>query len=388
MKFKTIKILDTQEPSYDYSPHGFVAIGDVHLYNSYPYGSRTELISERLQDIKRYLWNAATAASLCEYPLIINGDLIHTGIIDHSVGDILYQFFKKFKEVTIFVNLGNHDLDGEVSVLKPFVRHGHNENHIVFSKPDGITLSHGKTHFSFIPSCNKVVALQAIKEQARKTNRDFRNVLFIHATFSGSFFSNAYVSRSGLSQGNPYFKYFDLIVASDVHKYQSICKGRGFYTSSLIPLSFGEKTIDHGFHIVDLDNAKHYFIVTASAPQFLELEVSYVREMGDVIVQTVAEKNIICVANDQPNTLFDKKQLRKKLLDLGASFVSFKNAPRRKEEDSQIRINQKENVKSIVLSYSKFLAKKFELSKSKVQSVGLRILTKAEMEMGVAHQRR
>jgi len=94
--------------------NGFVVCGDIHLINATTYiNSYNGVFSNRLLELYNELYKACLTARQLKLPFIINGDLITTGLFDYPVEKLLTDLLLEFQDVTIYINLGNHDLDGK-----------------------------------------------------------------------------------------------------------------------------------------------------------------------------------------------------------------------------------------------------------------------------------
>jgi DNA repair exonuclease SbcCD nuclease subunit len=358
--------------------HGCIVVGDVHLYNAHPYSNREELISSRLRDLSQVLFVIGSTAKTLDLPLIINGDLIHANILDYPVLKVLADFFEKFKDVDITINVGNHDLDGKVSVLSPLMQINKSDKHSTIEYP--FVYKNNKTSLCFVPFMKESLASKHIERISKDLNPDDTNILFFHGTFSGSSWSAFKKSKSGISQKAFYLKKFDLIVASHIHKYQKLCNGRGFYTSSMIPLNFGEQNLEHGFHIIDFDKRRRYFVIP-KVPRFIEINLSDMKTMQKVELERMVKGNIICIRTDilEP---FNKKKIKDELMEMKAMFILFKNIPATFDKTEQPKIKKEgRKVESIVTGFSKILADKYDLKQDNVERHGLDILQKAKKEI-------
>lgn len=379
-KSKIIRVKDINNLSIK---HGCIVVGDVHLYNAHPYSNREELISSRLRDLSKVLFVIGNTAKTFDLPLIINGDLIHANILDYPVFKVLADFFEKFKNIDIIMNLGNHDLDGKVSVLSPLIQINNNERHIIIGSSFIYKNKKAKNHgafLCFVPFMKESLASKYIEKISKELEDDKINILFFHGTFSGSSWSAFKKSKSGISQKAFYLKKFDLIVASHIHKYQRLCNGRGFYTSSMIPLNFGEQNLEHGFHIIDFDNKRRYFVIP-KAPQFIDIYLSDIRTMPQPFLKKMVKGNIVCIKNDMLDS-FNRKKIKDKITKMKAMFVLFKNIPTKHDKIKQPIIKKGgKKVESIVVGFSKVLADKYNLKQNNVESYGLDILQKARKEI-------
>jgi len=386
MKFKS-KIITYEEATKLEIPNGFIVAGDIHLYNNYPYSDHSNLISSRLNDLYKILKDIGTLSNSLNLPIILNGDIIHSGILDYPVELVLTKFLKKFKSKNIFINLGNHDMDGNVSVLDPLVRFGKaSRNHTVIIEPS-IIKSNKNTYYCFIPYSSEIKTIFELKKICSKLSDSNMNILFIHNSFSGAIFSNKRRNKSGLNQGSRLLAYFDLVVASHIHKYQEICSGRGFYTSSVMPINFGEREKEHGYHIVDLANNTRYFIIPDVA-KFKYVNLSNLLDTNTDKVYKKIRGNIVCVKIDKIGVHIDKNKIKKKLIKNGALFVTFKTTKKSDEIREKININDTTNIESIIISYSKQITEKNNLVRKEVEREGLRILAIAKKYISAEATRR
>ena len=348
---------------------GIVVVGDIHAYNHYPYNNHDQIVSRRLRDIEKAMWEVGYTARKLELPLIMNGDIIHTGLLDYPVEEVLKKFFMEFSDIKIIINSGNHDLDGEKTVLSPFIAISKIPNHVVLESP--ITIKIRNINFLFIPFCSDKNVISTIKEY--EPNKKTKNVLIIHGTIKGSYFNKKAKAKSGIDEELISNK-FDFVIASHIHKYQVFYKGKGFYTSSLIPLDFSETNNEHGYHIINFDLNKRYFVIP-DAPKFKVINFSDL----DRVPPKRIDGNILRINNDTSEYM-DQRKITEKLKGLGVSFITFKNQKRRKENKGII-IKDTSNAESIVSKYSSILSEKLSLKSDTLETVGLDILRKAKIEM-------
>jgi DNA repair exonuclease SbcCD nuclease subunit len=297
---------------------------------------------------------------------------------------VLTEFFIRFKNLNIIINLGNHDLDGDNSVITPLIRLSGNDNHKVITEPTKIMGDHC---YHFIPYYNEAKTIAVLNNHSMHLCEERKNILFVHHSFKNSSFANNIKVKSGINQnyfmkGN--FSKYDLIIASHIHKYQELFGGKGFYTSSLIPIDFGERSKEHGYHVVDVDNDKRYFVIP-KAPKFVYIKTS--SEMNDNELKKKTKGNIVMVINDNDKG-FSKEETRNKILGFGARFVAFKNKIKRSNYKENISKISTRKTEAIVSEYSDVLAKRFSIEKEEVEKIGLGFLEKAKKEEAIESQRR
>ena len=382
-KLKT-KIIKKKEISELNIQKGVVVCGDIHLHNAYPYNDNSNIISSRLEDISRALNEVGNAAMLLDLPIVLNGDIITSGIFDFPVEHVLTEFLIKYNNIPMYINLGNHDFDGVSSVMTPLIKYGRNEIHSVIDKPTKFSFDYfdPKLNFFFAPYQRKLDAMKSLTKISKNLKANETNVLFIHNQFIGSSYANKTKGKSGLSQryfvsGN--FSKYNIIIASHIHKFQSICGGKGIYTSSLIPINFGERKKEHGYHIIDFDKYVDYFIIPR-APNFKYIKYNQLSEYDADQLKKKVKGNIVCIKKDK-DQIIDKKKITNNLIDIGARFVTFKNIlSNRKEEE--LHIDESENLEAIVASYSKIISEKNpKLKFKKIENIGLEILQEAKQSL-------
>jgi len=358
---------------------GLIAIGDIHLSNSYPYSSSTgKIISDRLLDVASPLEETLILGRKLELPVFVNGDLLLAKTLDYSVTYVLTTLLMRYDDVRIIFNLGNHDLDGSRSILSPLIRYGRNENHAVILEPTIIDGDIKKGFDAFVIPYdteiqNKIKILDLVNKDINKNDQRYR-ILFVHNIFRNSKFNSSTQASSGLSQklftGGKLAGAFNLIVASDIHRYQEICSGLGFYTSSPIALDFGERKKDHGYHIIDITNDIRYFVIP-NAPQFIHVEF-------DDIDSTDVKNNIIKVIFRKEEQIKMSKDIKKKLIEKGARYVSFKKNIESRIDLPKMKSNEVVTPKSLVAGFSKILAKEKDLDLSRTEKIGMEIFEKAK----------
>jgi DNA repair exonuclease SbcCD nuclease subunit len=371
---------------------GFVVCGDVHFYNAYPYISYYKgVYSSRLLDISNELRNACLVAQRLELPIIINGDLINTGIFDYPVESLLADILLEFKDLTIYINLGNHDLDGDNSVIQPLIDISRSDNHKVFSKPtiEPYITKHDqleKARFIFVPFMSD----EDTNEYLNKLKKDkhVKSIVFIHNSFMGSSYANKIKSKSGISQTiftKGKLKWVDMVVASHIHKYQELCDGKGFYTSSLIPVDFGERHREHGYHVVDIKKNKRYFVIPKS-PRFVYIDAD--ETYSNKEFKKKVNGNIIKILYDKNKTI-NKEKVKGRAIKSGALFVAFKTKNTFFGTSSKKMPKGKTNrIDAIISTFSEVLAEKYDLEKEQLEKIGLGILEKSIKKSGTKTQKR
>jgi DNA repair exonuclease SbcCD nuclease subunit len=371
---------------------GFVVCGDVHLVNSYQYTSNyIGVFSNRILELYDELCNACMVARQLNLPFIINGDLITTGLFDYPVEKLFSDLLLEFKDIPIHINLGNHDLDGDNSVIEPLIAVNKNSYHKAYSKPSiesYITRYDEleKAKFIFIPFMSDKDTNEYLN--SLKKDKYAKTIIFIHNSFMGSKFANKIKSKSGISQtifATGKLKWVDMVVASHIHKYQILCKGKGFYTSSLIPVDFGERNREHGYHIVDLKRNKRYFVIP-NASRFLYIDID--DNYTDKELKRKIKNNIIKILYDK-NKKINKEEIKTRFINAGANFVSFKTKNKDYKHSGKKTTTRNINeVDSIVSAFSTILAEKYGLKQNKLEEIGFKILEKSRKKTGIKTQKR
>ena len=365
--------------------NGFVVCGDIHLINATTYiNSYNGVFSNRLLELYNELYKACLTARQLKLPFIINGDLITTGLFDYPVEKLLTDLLLEFQDVTIYINLGNHDLDGKNSVIEPLLAVNKTKHHKVFSKPS--IESYKNNNFIFVPFMSDKNTNEYFN--SLKKDKYANTIIFIHNSFMGSKFANKIKSKSGISQTiftQGKLKWVDMIVASHIHKYQILCKGKGFYTSSLMPVDFGERSREHGYHVIDLKKNKRYFVVHGGS-RFVYVDIDDNDTPGEL--KKKVKNNIIKILYDK-NKQINKEEIKTKFIKAGAKFVSFKTKNETNKYDrtktSKGNINK---VDAIISSFTGILAKKYGLEKNELEKIGFEILEKSRKKLGIKTQKR
>lgn len=277
-------------------------------------------------------------------------------------------------QVDTFFNLGNHDVDGNTTMLDPLLR-DHRYINLVGQKPRRFNL--GEINLVVLPYCGQGKVKKALSEIVNLASEDQKyNVLGLHMGFKGALYT-ASASETGLSQGlfkkdGPVGKHFDLIVASHFHRHQSIAGGHGFYTGSLLPIDFGERGKDHGYHAIDLKKKVRYFI----RPK--DMSLFKVVQMSDVSRAKGIEGNFIKVTIDVPDfDVITEKSIRKMLLGKGARGIVFSKAYEYERKEVSASYDSL-TVEEIVSKFAKAKAEQQELDPEKLEAVGLRVLEQAK----------
>jgi len=357
---------------------GFVVCGDVHLYNFLPFSEFDDnKVSSRLLDIRKAFVETVDCANELDLPLFVNGDLITGRRLGYPVLKVLTELRDYIQdcEVHTYINLGNHDLDGNTTMLEPLFTDCKYIN--LVGTGSGRFCVSENINLVCMPYCGQSGVKKALSEVANLSSEDLKyNVLGLHMGFKGALYT-ATASETGLSQG-PFRengivgKHFDIIVASHFHRHQIIAGGHGFYTGSLLPIDFGERGKDHGYHVVDLGKRTRYFVRPKDMSLFKIVKMSNVSRMKNV------KGNYVKVQIDSPE--FDivvEKSIRKLLLGKGARGVVFSKVYKEEVED-HMGSYESITVEEIVSKFSKTKAEQTELDPDKLESIGLNILERAK----------
>ena len=376
VKLMKLKIVKTYNNTISFKC-GLVCCGDVHLYNNLPFSEyNDEKISSRLLEIEKILFDAVDCAASIKKPFFINGDLITGRRLGYPVLNSLVKFRERIEHKKVFtiINLGNHDLDGKVTMLEPLFESCKYITLVV--NAERIVLNNGLVLVA-IPYGPLSAIKKSLSKFAKIISEDQKcKILGVHLAFKGALLAGAR-SEAGLMQkifrkNGVIGKHFDLIIGSHFHKFQYIAGKHGFYTGSLLPIDFGEQEKEHGYHVLDFDHKIHYFICPPYIPQFKQISVKDIDDFND------AKNNYVKIKIDKKKfSLQKEKSIRKMLLKKGARAVVFDKIGDF-EIKSKITMADDMTVEQIVAKFAEVKSQEENLEVNRFTTIGLDILHRAK----------
>jgi len=285
-------------------------------------------VHDRLSDI---LWSLRTIREYCMHAKIdvvfVLGDLYHDR---SSLGiDVLSRSADFFEETSEkygqqwIVFPGNHDM---------FMRHSWEINSLVHMRKhltviDTVKIVEVDDHrFWILPFITYEKSYLRVLRRIEGLHRD-GDVLLTHIGIRGASFNTCFLLKDW-SNVNFEFSKFDRVYAGHFHSKQQIGENV-WYPGSPIPFKFDEGNVPHGFYVYDLDTRTHKFINIWSAgtkllkedtvppPQFCTILDSQL----DGIVEDDVRNNIVRVALNKQYQDDEKKQIKSRLIDMGARTV-------------------------------------------------------------------
>lgn len=201
----------------------FVAISDVHI--------NLKNITVSLQVLRQ----ALDLARKHGCALMIAGDLNDTKAVLRSeyVKDLM-DLFDEFYDVTVYVMVGNHDLNNKSSEKHSLEFLRKHSNIIILDKPERITL--GNENWGIIPYCNT-------DEKFLQCVQDFKGMvdkLITHQGYHGAFMGDYVIDKSSVHPDC--VKDFKLVLSGHYHKHQWL--NNIMYFGSPFTVDFGESNQD------------------------------------------------------------------------------------------------------------------------------------------------
>lgn len=284
----------------------FAFISDIHLsrYSQDKIEDKTNL-PERLSSIKNSLYEVGDYCRLNEIKnIVIGGDILHGKSVIYAIAqDLLLQFLKDYKDITFFIEDGNHDLSGKgtdvVSALRP-LENVENVKWISFKN----TLRLEKEDIFFVPYSYNM-------DSIIKTNK--ATILISHFGLSEGILNSGMSIISSLSLKDLRGRY-KLVLLGHYHKPQEIIEPDFslYYGGSTVQLDWGEKNDVKRFLVVNSDTLFVQSIPFKNYKKHIELEVT-----KDNIVE------ITKLANDAKNNGDHVKVIMKEKIDIGALASEF-----------------------------------------------------------------
>lgn len=300
----------------------------------------------RLQDI---LWAARTIREYCKAAkidtVLILGDLFHDRL---NLGiDVLSRVCKFFEETHDDYNQqwvafpGNHDM---------FLRHSWSINSLVPMRrymtvvQDIKLMTIDDTRFWALPFIQNEKSYMKILDAINRKAEEGDNLL-THIGVRGATLNTCFLLKDW---GYVTFEHvnFNRIYTGHFHSKQQIGQNV-WYPGAPIPFKFDEGDIPHGFYVYDLEEDEHKFINIWKAgkkllpgedmpPQFC----TFYDELLEEKTQEDVEGNLIRIATNRDYSSNEKKEIKEKLINMGARAVRWMNLNKnKKDEDEEIPRN-------------------------------------------------
>lgn len=254
-----------------------IQIADVHLrciQRMEEYTEQLTKLLDKIQEITRPFKKE-------EVRIVICGDLLHQkNTLSPELIVFASTFIRQLEEFgKVIVIAGNHDLIVSNQSRKDAIT-------AIFE-----TASFDNTYFldyelDFQSGCvvdeNITWAVYSIYndylrpdiETHKESHPNNKIYGLYHGMIVGAQMNNGQVADSGVDKN--IFQGCDVVLAGDIHKRQSIKRGKTeiVYSGSLIQQNFGETITQHGFEVWDVDSNSHQFVELDSDYGLYDIEIN------------------------------------------------------------------------------------------------------------------
>ncbi len=271
---------------------------DLHLYNHH----RLLVNSETALNIITYLKDYALENDIDT--IVSGGDFFHTKA--RAYAPHVIQALLRIKDIhkaglKHYMLVGNHDMVAPNTTMNSIL--------FVFSDyakviPDYYFVDYENTRLHFLSYTNTVFENFILSESKK-------NILITHLDIVGFTMSNGFRAKTGFTK--EHFKDFDLMISGHYHKHQ--VQGNIVYVGSPYQTNFGEANQEHGFLLVDLDDATWEFKQCPSAPKYQTITVNDIADLDKLDISNNFLK--IKLANHE----LQKTKLKDALFEKGAISV-------------------------------------------------------------------
>lgn len=265
-------------------------ISDIHLESEF---SLNNIIGENFSKRREEIWETFERAFIYARDndievVLISGDIYENDFISISSLERLAFIFNKYKEIKVFISLGNHD---HISIKSEYLKSIVSENVYIFS--DALEYKEYKNIRIYGFSWAKM-NYQTLPFDFPVLDKEFLNILLLHGTISSD---TKYlpIDVNKLEEIN-----FDYIALGHIHKYSKVANNT-YYSGSIEPLSFGDLG-PHGAIILNIKNKEYdiKFLPLASRNyHIIDINISKIynnRDMYEFILdklKTISKEDII-----------------------------------------------------------------------------------------------
>ncbi len=242
----------------------FVAISDVHI--------SLKNLSVAIQVLKQ----ALDKARELKVPLFIAGDLNDTKALMRSewVEALIQLFGKEYKDVLIYILVGNHDLNNKNSSQNSLMFLNLIQNVAVLDQPSHLTF--GDVEFGIIPyMANKEEFLAA-------SDRIASAYLLCHQGFMGAFMGDYVVDESSVDP--KLLKDYKQVFSGHYHKHQRV-EDNIMYFGSPFTVNFGESKQEKFIWVIEKAGSElNARPILTNVRRHIQLTVDYETDLKDEIV--------------------------------------------------------------------------------------------------------
>ena len=265
------------------------AISDLHLTNSLPYTIPGDLRRKHLA--KEYLDYFFDNIDDVSY-LVVSGDICHTSVLGPHDLDLLMYFYKLILDSCIdtFIISGNHDIDGDKSILSFIGEHPPSYIHFKNNTVPW-TYEDNDVVFHCIDYCNDVDFLTHAKTAAVDAVKDSKiHILIGHVgvkgTLHGSTKSLVGIGKEDIEE---ICKSFDFVFLGHHHKRQWVVDRKCLYVGSPWQTRIDEINCIPGGIVVNLSSLIYSVIENKKSPRFsiIDKEVFFPVDVKGRIVKPV-----------------------------------------------------------------------------------------------------
>jgi len=292
----------------------------------------------RLNDI---LWAARTIREYCKVnkidTVIILGDLFHDRrSIEIDVLSSVVRFFEDTLndyDQKWIVFPGNHDM---------FLRHSWSVNSLTTLRKyltvieDIKILMVDNTRFWIVPFITYEKPFMKVLKKIDNKYQD-GDILLTHIGVRGSTLNTCFLLKDWSTITFDFSK-FKRVYTGHFHSKQQVGYNV-WYPGSPIPFKFDEGDVSHGFYVYDLDNKNHEFVdIWSVGERFFPNEVAppqFYTITDDVLPQICdndVRNGIVRIALQRDYTVDEKKQIKNRLIELGARTVRWMDVTKKIEQ--------------------------------------------------------
>ena len=242
--------------------------------------------------------------------IAIPGDIFHNrSAISVKTLDVAKQFFDLFREFSLIISVGNHDIfhknSTDIHSLALLKEWGNIT--IIDDAPKVFKTNFGKT-VAFIPWATDI------------DNMPLADIAFAHLDIV-SFYQNGYHLCEKGFESKDLFKKSKYIISGHFHKrdHREYTDGTILYVGSPYQMNFGEVGDERGIYIFDLEKETFEFIENTVSPKHKKIKVSdlIAKKIGADYLKIEIPNNLISLIIDSPITPDIQSILISKIQNLG-----------------------------------------------------------------------
>lgn len=268
----------------------FISIGDVHISDNLPFSSNAH---DRL-----WLELVPALSQVAEYAIDndINSIVIAGDVFDSiNISPKEFQAFSQFMGMTEgmykYIIAGNHDSDEAGNAITKHMSDSRVRTPPVNKKWSVEYLCDDTDLLLFDFHHSELDLIASIRLALRAARKGRRRIFVGHQAVAGAKLRHETISTVGIP-GDWFANYtdiggagiigknFELVIMGDYHLHQKI--PGGFYTGSLVPLSFRDESSVPAFHVIDTDHLNTMVSHPIKTPLFHMVKFVEGKELPDL----------------------------------------------------------------------------------------------------------